>query len=70
MVSSGSHDPDFDPVLWVPIQELVIDEDLQIKSPTLLLFRTLLIEIVIQIRSDIIIIFIKYSCCLSEKVIE
>jgi len=32
MVSSGRYNPDFDSVLCVPIQELVIDEDLHITN--------------------------------------
>jgi len=32
MVSSGWDNPDFDSVLWVPVQELVIHEDLKITT--------------------------------------
>ena len=54
MVSSGRHNPDFDSVLGVPIQELVIDKDLQNHEGTLL-FTALIIGIAIKtIRSDMI----------------
>jgi len=50
MVSSGRDNPDFDSVLCVPIQELVVDEDLHITI--VLLFRILLVGVAIQIRTD------------------
>lgn len=32
MVCSGRDDPDFDFVLWVPVQELIIHKDLKIMN--------------------------------------
>lgn len=32
MVGSGRDNPDFDSILWIPVQELIIDKDLKIMN--------------------------------------
>lgn len=32
MVGSGRDNPDVDSILWIPVQELIIDKDLQIMN--------------------------------------